>query len=447
MDNNNNPRKRLYSMIDTGTARNSEEDEDEDEETKSERSPSIDYRAMMEREIALARRIRDNFQAIPQNDLTILTQQLSPREQMERDIAQVRSRRIASEQADIISSQNRASILQRIFSSVQIGTANVLLSMIILSLLTTGQNSSQIIIDTLGEGVISNIYSLLTNNIVRPIIDLNIYNFQHSSEIITAGYSNSPRQILQAILAIAFTGSSIYGATQIVSATSNFNTNVMNFIRSNLISPIRQRIGQGIAVGTDNSIQLINNLITYINTNLLPTTREQESQDTGSTSSGSSILSNASSQAIGNAVEHAYMELSQTDSISPSINATFQALAGNPDFIPSQESTLTPSPASSQSNSVNSSPSIQSSRSPSILSASLSRASSPGYSASGSDVGENDSDNELGGAKKRRRKTQRIKRIKTTKKHYKKTKSHHKRKTLQKGGTRRRRTNRKRSKK
>ena len=148
MDNNNNPRKRLYSMIDTGTARNSEEDEDEDEETKSERSPSIDYRAMMEREIALARRIRDNFQAIPQNDLTILTQQLSPREQMERDIAQVRSRRIASEQADIISSQNRASILQRIFSSVQIGTANVLLSMIILSLLTTGQNSSQIIIDT-----------------------------------------------------------------------------------------------------------------------------------------------------------------------------------------------------------------------------------------------------------------------------------------------------------
>lgn len=222
------------------------------------------------------------------------------------------------------SAERRATLLRTLLGGVRTSVANIILSMMFLSSLTSDSQSTLLIGDvfnnTIGNGLLSNLFILLSRNFVRPLINHNVAILQGLPEFVGSGFSNSPFIQLRAIAAIAFAGTTIYGINRTIEESS-FHS-IANLIRRNI--PIASSI--------DNFGNMISSFFDYIRQDLLipaiaepnavelplPIEQQEEQDDLGSqnteqTSSTSSTISTSSTSSADRMYE-VYADIDSQDS-------------------------------------------------------------------------------------------------------------------------------------
>jgi hypothetical protein len=223
--------------------------------------------------------------------------------------------------------------INRSFQGISAASANVLVSLIILSILTSDNAATNAIIQSIfGNSTIGNIFSFLSTNIVRPFVEINLQNIDAVPQLLAAGVSSNATRQSRALLAILFTGASAYGLTRTISAS---NAPQIAISIQQMFPVLQECLISGATTAASAAAscvsQMYDSVINYIRTNMIQPVQEPAA---GAGSVGS--FSTASSGQLGSV---ALSLLGSMDSIEPAMRAVFQELA-NPTSQSSNASQL-----------------------------------------------------------------------------------------------------------
>ncbi len=210
--------------------------------------------------------------------------------------------------------------------------ANTLMSLIILSILSSDNEVTENVIRTVfGESSIGRVFTFLSTYIVGPFVDINLRTIERAPEILKGGVSSSNLTQAKSLLAMAFTGASAYGLTNLANY-SNFSQ-LSSFIQSEF--PVLQGCVFGAAASAAGSClsSMYSSVVDYIRAKILPISVSGENSSVTSTASA---FSTASQRDMGSVVASILGSVDgsqggSVDSIAPSLRAAFIELAeGSP---------------------------------------------------------------------------------------------------------------------
>jgi hypothetical protein len=255
-------------------------------------------------------------------------------------IEAIRQRANAGEREDIQQSleqvaANHQYFINTLFQGLSSGASGILLGLIVLGIFTNDSTNSTIIQNVFGGvPLLSTLFQVLSQYIVRPFVNRNLINIQSIPDIVRQGYTNNQ---IGAILSMVFTGMSAYGVNSLLQQTGPTfgNTSpIVQLIRASF-PVVTQCISAGLNVGAQCGANLVRQLFSYMRIVFVrPNSSYSPSQDRDRSASDSSegtinsiaSLSTANSRQIGSVVANMLDEPSVTNSV----REVFQNLS-NPD--------------------------------------------------------------------------------------------------------------------
>jgi len=244
---------------------------------------------------------------------------------LETEQAQMRERIQTIRQDRHALQQYISDFINRSFQGISTATANLLVSLIVISILTSDNTATNATIQSIfGNSTIGKIFTVLSTYIVRPFVDINLQNIDTAPQLLAAGLSSNVTRQSRALLAILFTGVSAYGLRRTVSASNA--PQIAASIQQSF--PILQEClisgATTAASAAANCVsQMYDSVINYIRTNMIQPVQEPAA-GAGSASVDSNIsFSTASSTLIGSV---AASLLGSIDSIEPTMREVFQEL-------------------------------------------------------------------------------------------------------------------------
>jgi hypothetical protein len=241
---------------------------------------------------------------------------------LETEQAQMRERIQTIRQDRHALQQYISDFINRSFQGISTATANLLVSLIVISILTSDNTATNATIQSIfGNSTIGNIFTLLSTYVVRPFVDINLQNIDTAPQLLAAGLSSNATRQSRALLAILFTGVSAYGLKRTISAS---NAPQIAASIQQLFPILHDCIISGATTAASAAAncvsQMYDSVINYIRTNMIQPVQEPAA-GAGSASVGS--FSTSSSSQIGSV---AASLLGSIDSIEPTMRAVFQEL-------------------------------------------------------------------------------------------------------------------------
>ena len=272
----------------------------------------------------------------------------------------IRQRANAGEREDVQQSLEQAAanhqyFINTLFQGLSSGASGILLGLIVLGIFTSDSTNSAIIQNIFGGvPLLSTLFQVLSQYIVRPFVNRNLINIRSLPDIVRQGYTNNQ---IGAILSMVFTGMSAYGVNSLLQQTGPTFRNtspIVQLIRASF-PVVTQCISAGLNVGVQCGANLVSQLFSYLriafvrpNSSYSPS-QDRDSEISASDSSEGTInsiasLATANSRHIGSVVA----SVLDDPSVTNSVRQVFQNLS-NPDASGPSSGSQAPSTMSSLS--------------------------------------------------------------------------------------------------
>jgi len=221
---------------------------------------------------------------------------------VKREEAEMRTKIATKREAVIGMQKDISELINRCFAGISDVTKEIFVSLLILSILTSDNVvASTAIISVFGENsALSKLFIFLSTYVVRPFVETNLQNIESTPQLLSAGVASSVGRQSRALLAMMFTGASLYGVNNVIQSSG-----VAQIVSQiNTLFPVVQTCVVSTATASAECANtMYNSVIDYVRTNILgQSVPAAAAQDAASVQTTTSVLENIDSQNLGSSI-------------------------------------------------------------------------------------------------------------------------------------------------